>query len=79
MFTVKCPLHFLGTSGGNIVTHAYWWSVTLSCGTRNISQISLHSEQLCEIVEWPVTVEFPLVSDRRLDDQGSIKLVFCSN
>jgi hypothetical protein len=24
MFT-KCPLHFLGTSGGNIMTHAYWW------------------------------------------------------
>jgi hypothetical protein len=25
MFTVKCPLHFLLTSGGNIMTHAYWW------------------------------------------------------
>jgi hypothetical protein len=25
MFTVKCPLHFLEISGGNIMTHAYWW------------------------------------------------------
>jgi hypothetical protein len=24
MLTVKCPLLVLGTSGGNIVTHAYW-------------------------------------------------------
>jgi hypothetical protein len=24
MFTVKCSLHFLGTSDGNIMTHAYW-------------------------------------------------------
>jgi hypothetical protein len=46
MLTVKCPLHFLGTSGGNI----------MPCGARNISEILLHSEQFCEIVEWPVTV-----------------------
>jgi hypothetical protein len=50
-------------------------SAPLSCGTRNISQILLHSEQLCEIVEKPVTVQFPLVSDCRLNDQGSIKFV----
>jgi hypothetical protein len=25
MLTVNCPLHFSGTSGGNIMTHAYWW------------------------------------------------------
>jgi hypothetical protein len=53
-------------------------NATLSCGTRNISQILLHSEQFCEIVEssvigwWPTTVKFPVVSDCRLEDQGSI-------
>jgi hypothetical protein len=33
------------------MTHAYWWRCTLACGIRNISQILLHSEQLCEIIE----------------------------
>jgi hypothetical protein len=52
-------------------------SVTLPCGTRNISQILLHSEQFCEILEWPVTIWWPaatvcLVFDCRLNDQGSV-------
>jgi hypothetical protein len=85
MLTVKCPLHFLGTSGDNIITNAYWWTVPLSCATTNISHILLNSQQFCEILEWPVTVwwptsvQFPLVSDCRLSDQGKIKFVSVVN
>jgi glucose-6-phosphate-specific signal transduction histidine kinase len=48
------------------MTHAYWWRCNTVMWYRNISQILLHSEQLCEILEWPVTVQFPLVSDCRV-------------
>jgi hypothetical protein len=78
MFTVKCPLHFLGTCGANIMTHTYWWKFNSVMWNKNISQILLHSEKLCEILEWlltawwPTTIQFPLVSDCTLDDQGYV-------
>jgi hypothetical protein len=72
MLTVKFPLHFLGTSRGKIMTHAYWRKCnTVMWNKKYQSDITALSATLWNFwVASNCTVS--IVTDCRLNDQGSV-------